>query len=60
MIDTMENMSLKKKQMMIGMAKRLLDDGLSVKEVSEKLQLSEDTIRAIKRVIDEAEKNRNK
>lgn len=60
MIDTLEYMSLEKKQMLIGRVHNLLKDGYSVEEIRDSLKLSEDTVRAIKRIIDAAEANRVK
>ena len=48
------------RQMAVGMAKRLFDDGKSVVEVANMMCLSESKVRELKNVIDDAEKNRRR
>lgn len=42
----------------VGMAKRFFDEGKSVAEVAKLMCLSESKVRSLKKIIDEAKKNR--
>lgn len=53
-----DEMKLTKRQILVGRAKHLYDEGLTNTEVAAKLGVSESTVRSIKATIDEAEKNR--
>jgi DNA-binding transcriptional regulator LsrR (DeoR family) len=52
-----DEMSLRKRQMMVGMAKQLYDEGLTTKEVAAKMGISESTVRSLKNTIDQARAN---
>jgi DNA-binding transcriptional regulator LsrR (DeoR family) len=52
-----DEMSLRKRQMMVGVARQLYDEGLTTKEVAAKMCLSESTVRSIKKTIDQAKAN---
>lgn len=49
-----DEMSLAKRQLLIGVAKKLYDEGFTTEEVAAKLCVSESTVRSIKKIIDEA------
>lgn len=48
---------LEKRQMMVGIAKQLFDEGYTTKEVAAKMRLSESTVRSIEKTIDQAMAN---
>lgn len=52
-----DEMSLRKRQLMVGMARQLYDEGLTTKEVAAKMRISESTVRSIKNMIDQAKAN---
>ena len=52
-----DEMSLRKRQLMVGVARQLYDEGLTTKEVAAKMCLSESTVRSIKNTIDQAKAN---
>ena len=58
MIET--NMSETKLQVCVGRTKRMLEGGYTIPEIANALGLNEDTVRAFKNAIDQAEQNRNK
>lgn len=47
-----------KRQMMIGRAKKMLDEGRTWKEICQELKLTESTVRAIRHTIEQAEINK--
>lgn len=57
MSETLENMSLAKRQMLVGRARQMFDAGYNVEAIRNALGLSESQVRSIKSTIDEAKKN---
>ena len=48
------------RQMLIGRAKKMFDEGRSWKEICQELKLTESTLRSIRHTIEQAEINRGK
>ena len=55
-----DEMSLRRRQMLIGRAKKMLDEGRSWKEICDELKVSESTVRSIRHTIEQAEINRGR
>lgn len=53
-----ENMSLHKRQMLVGRAAKMHREGRSTAEIQKALGVSESTVRSIMEVVEEAEANR--
>lgn len=47
----------KQRQLAVGMAKRLFDEGKTTKEIAQIMCLSESTVRSLKSTIDKAREN---
>jgi DNA-binding NarL/FixJ family response regulator len=54
-----DELSLRKRQILIGRAKKMFDEGRSWKEICEELGVSESTVRSIRHTIEQAEINRS-
>lgn len=59
-MSTLKNASLTKLRVTIGRVKGYLKDGLTVTEISEKLNLPEAEVLECKEIIDKADENRKK
>lgn len=60
LIMAIDKASLRRRQIMIGRAKKMFDEGRTWKEICEELNVSESTIRSIRHTIEQAEINRHK
>lgn len=60
LIMAIDEKSLRQRQIMIGRAKKMFDEGRSWKEICDELRISESTVRSIRHTIEQAEINRGK
>lgn len=49
-----------KRQMLVGRAKKMFDEGRTWKEICQELKISESTVRSIRHTIEQAEINKGK
>lgn len=54
-----DKVSQEKRQMMIGRAKKMLDEGRTWKEICQELNLTESTVRSIRHTVEQAEIERS-
>ena len=52
--------SLRRRQILVGRAKKMLDEGRTWKEICAELNLTESTVRSIRHTIEQAEINKGK